>query len=199
MRKFAYLSFVALLIASCQSRSTSAPPAEVDSSTIPSKVTSSALEPSTISSSSLAESQVEPIEQVLSDLNAQRTEGGQIRITLPEDILFNFDEATIRADARTPLAKVAEAISYYSSAPVQIEGHTDSKGDTAYNRDLSERRADAVANYLAEIFALSLDLISTEGLGESQPVAENENPDGSDNPEGRQQNRRVEIVIETRE
>jgi OmpA-OmpF porin, OOP family len=68
------------------------------------------------------------------------------------------------------------------------EGHTDSQGDDAYNQELSERRAGAVRQYLIETYGIAADRLEAEGFGESRPVADNETP------EGRQQNRRVELV-----
>ncbi len=71
---------------------------------------------------------------------------------------------------------------------ISIQGHTDSDGDDAYNKDLSERRAAAVKDYLVETFDIDPDRLQTAGFGESQPVADNSTP------EGKQQNRRVELV-----
>ncbi|WP_420454295.1 OmpA family protein [Rubrivirga sp.] len=165
----------------------------------PSPEGTGALGPSTVTSSSLDESEGERIAQVISDLGATRTDDGQIRITLPESVLFDFDEADIRPDARATLEDVATVLDHHADAPVTIEGHTDNKGTPAYNRDLSERRASAVADELASAFGVDRGRMTTRGLGESQPVAENESADGSDNPEGRQQNRRVEVIVDARE
>ena len=71
-----------------------------------------------------------------------------------------------------------------------IEGHTDSEGDAEYNLDLSERRAAAVVRYLIEAYGISSDRLAAEGLGESAPVGDNSTA------EGRQQNRRVELVVQ---
>ena len=160
---------------------------------------SGAAAPSQVSSEPLARSDAEPVEQALSDLDAQETASGEIRITLPESVLFDFDQADIRADARETLQDVATVLDHYAGAPVTIEGHTDNKGTADYNRDLSERRASAVADELAQAFSIERGRMTTRGLGESQPVAENETASGDDDPEGRQQNRRVEVVVDARE
>ena len=76
----------------------------------------------------------------------------------------------------------------------EVEGHTDAKGDDAYNQRLSDRRADSVRQWLARQRLGSLKF-SAKGFGETQPVAPNTKPDGADDPDGRQKNRRVEIVI----
>ncbi len=78
---------------------------------------------------------------------------------------------------------------------MQIEGHTDGKGTHPYNMKLSENRADAVKNWLVQNASISGSRITTQGWGETKPVAPNKKPDGSDDPEGRQKNRRVEIVL----
>ena len=71
---------------------------------------------------------------------------------------------------------------------IRIEGHTDSEGEDAYNQQLSEQRATAVRSYLVEKYGVAAQRLETAGLGESKPVADNATP------EGRQQNRRVELV-----
>ncbi len=83
----------------------------------------------------------------------------------------------------------------YKSPQVIIADHTDSKGSDAYNQRLSEKRAESVKKWLSENAGISADTIKTVGYGETRPMAPNANSDGSDNPEGRQKNRRVEIVI----
>ena len=93
------------------------------------------------------------------------------------------------------LAKVAEVINQYPNAAVLIEGYTDSKGSHSYNLKLSDRRAVSVKDWLVKKGGVGNKKITTKGLGEAGPVAPNENPDRSDNPEGRQKNRRVEITV----
>jgi len=136
------------------------------------------------------------VQQALSDLQAQKTNEG-IRITLPEDILFDFDKYNIRPSAKSALQKLSVVLKNYQNAPVQINGHTDSKGDDAYNQTLSENRAKSVKDYLTQNFGIDGSRLEPKGFGEIQPVAPNTNPNGSDNPTGRQKNRRVEVIIRT--
>jgi outer membrane protein OmpA-like peptidoglycan-associated protein len=142
-------------------------------------------------SSEVAPERVETTRTLLSELNARRSEG-VIVIDLPADVLFDFDKATIRPDAEPALARAAELLKSYPRAQVSIGGHTDAKGDDAYNEGLSLRRARAVADRLQGPAGRSL---KAEGFGERRPVAPNVRPDGADDPAGRQKNRRVEIRI----
>jgi outer membrane protein OmpA-like peptidoglycan-associated protein len=119
----------------------------------------------------------------------------EIRLNLAADVLFDFDKATIRANARPALEKVASVLKQHAGSEVRFEGHTDSKGTDTYNQKLSLRRAKAVENWFNSAGALDGSSVSVEGFAASQPVAENSMPDGADNPEGRQRNRRVEIVV----
>lgn len=130
---------------------------------------------------------------LLSDLKARQTGDQSIVIDLPADILFDFDKATLRADAQPSLDKAATLLGSYPTAPVQVNGHTDGKGSDAYNDPLSLRRAQAVATWLKGHGGRDA---TVAGLGKRRPVADNMNADGSDNPDGRQRNRRVEIVIQ---
>lgn len=141
--------------------------------------------------SEVAPGRVEATRTLLSELNARRTDG-TIVVDLPADVLFDFDKAVIRPDAEPALTKAVEVLKSYPDAKVSIGGHTDSKGDDAYNQALSLRRAKAVADRLAGPAGRAL---AAEGLGETRPVAPNARPDGSDDPGGRQKNRRVEIRI----
>ncbi len=141
--------------------------------------------------SEVAPGRVETTRTLLSELNARRTEG-TIVVDLPADVLFDFDKASLRPDAEPALSKAAEVLKSYPTAKVAIGGHTDAKGDDAYNNALSLRRAKAVADRLA---GPAGRMLAAEGFGETRPVAPNAHPDGSDDPNGRQKNRRVEIRI----
>ena len=123
-----------------------------------------------------------------------RREGGRIIVSLPSDVLFDFDKYAIRADARPVLARLSQVLVALLTEPVAIIGHTDSRGSDAYNQTLSERRAVSVRAWLAGL-GVRLARMSTAGRGETSPVAPNEAPDGSDDPAGRQKNRRVVFVI----
>ena len=118
----------------------------------------------------------------------------EIRISLQGEILFDFDKADIRLTAESTLAQVAKVIQSYPRARVLVEGHTDSKGSDSYNARLSDRRAVSVKNWLAK-HGVVANSIQTHGWGAARPVALNKHPDGSDDPEGRQKNRRVEITV----
>jgi OmpA-OmpF porin, OOP family len=113
-------------------------------------------------------------------------------ITLGDEVLFDFDKADLRPEAAPVLDKIATYL-VSSKAAMQINGHTDSIGTDEYNQQLSERRAQAVWSALQTRGVVAA--ASVNGFGKTQPVAPNSNADGSDNPAGRQLNRRVEIVI----
>ncbi len=104
------------------------------------------------------------------------------------DVLFKTGSFELLSGARERLAKVSGIVLAYPSLHLQIEGHTDSVGGDEYNQDLSERRAGAVRDYLVQQ-GISADSTEARGFGKTQPIASNETP------EGRQQNRRVELVL----
>ncbi|WGF88391.1 OmpA family protein [Marinivivus vitaminiproducens] len=128
------------------------------------------------------------------DLALTETEAGTV-VTLQGDVLFDFDSADIRSDAEPTLARLADLIEESGTRRVEITGHTDSKGSDGYNQDLSERRAESVRRYLTTSLDLPRRLFRVDGRGESEPVAANTQPDGSDDPQGRQKNRRVELLL----
>ena len=130
----------------------------------------------------------------LKDLGAKVTEQ-EIRIELAADVMFDFDKAELRPSAIPSLRKVGAVINGYPNAPIQIEGHTDSKGADDYNTKLSERRASSVKSWLVREDGVDGGRITTYGRGAARPVAPNAKPDGSDDPQGRQKNRRVEITL----
>jgi outer membrane protein OmpA-like peptidoglycan-associated protein len=117
------------------------------------------------------------------------------RVTVRNDVLFDFDKAELRPEAAEALGRVAEIIRNRAPRAVRIVGHTDAVGSDEYNQGLSERRARSVQQWL-EANGGGLPPMRAEGRGESQPVAENTGSDGRDNPEGRQRNRRVEVLLE---
>jgi len=134
------------------------------------------------------------IQSVLQDLGA-KVVGQELRIDLAADVLFDFDKYTLLPKASDTLRKVGQVAVSYPSSPILIEGHTDGKGTHPYNMKLSENRANAVKAWLVQNASVTGARISTRGWGETKPVAANTKPDGSDDPEGRQKNRRVEIVL----
>jgi outer membrane protein OmpA-like peptidoglycan-associated protein len=126
------------------------------------------------------------LEAELSQLQAKQTERGLV-LTLG-DVLFDTAQASLKPGAQNTLDRLAQFMQDYPDRHVMIEGHTDSRGSDEFNRDLSERRADAVRDALVNR-SISADRIRAVGLGEAYPVA------GNDSDAGMQQNRRVEIVI----
>ena len=118
------------------------------------------------------------------------------RLSVGADALFAFDQWTLTPEAEETLVVVLPELEKAGKHPVSIEGHTDAKGSDAYNDTLSEKRAATVKQWLVARKAVS-ESTKVVGYGERKPVAPNTNPDGSDDPEGRQKNRRVEVVIDT--
>ena len=133
------------------------------------------------------------LDAALKALGAKVTEA-EIRIDLAADVLFDFDKATLKKDAESSLQKVATILKAHPSAKTTIEGHTDGKGNDAYNQTLSEQRAESVKGWLVSAGANNAS-IATRGLGKTKPIAHNTKPDGADDPDGRAKNRRVEIVV----
>lgn len=105
------------------------------------------------------------------------------------DILFDFDKATLRREVEFNLVKIATILNQFAEMGIVIEGHTDSIGPEEYNLGLSQRRAQAVFDFLISQ-GVDESRLSWEGYGETQPVADN------DTDEGRQMNRRVDLVIQ---
>jgi outer membrane protein OmpA-like peptidoglycan-associated protein len=118
-----------------------------------------------------------------------------IEVTLPADILFDFDKADIRPSAQSALQEVAQLLRERARGPVTIQGYTDALGSESYNQRLSERRAGAVKIWLGANEGLMKMRFTIVGFGARNPVAPNRKPDGSDDPEGRQRNRRVTFII----
>jgi outer membrane protein OmpA-like peptidoglycan-associated protein len=116
-------------------------------------------------------------------------------IELPADVLFDFDKSDIRPDAALALKEAANILRERAKGTVRIEGHTDAKGSASYNQTLSEARANSVKEWLVDKEGLSGMNFAIKGFGATKPAAPNTNPDGSDNPEGRQKNRRVALVF----
>lgn len=119
--------------------------------------------------------------------------GFNIQINLSSDVLFDFDKAELKPEADAELQKAADVIRQKGKGLILITGYTDSKGSDAYNQRLSLARAQAVKNWF-EAKGLNQNY-QIKGQGATNPVAPNTHPDGSDNPEGRAKNRRVEIIV----
>lgn len=110
------------------------------------------------------------------------------------NVFFEFDSDKLTADSKTELNKLFSLLSNNPSIKVEIQGHTDSKGNDKYNMKLSQKRAESVKNYLTKK-GIKASRITAKGYGETQPIAKNQNDDGSDNEEGRALNRRIELKI----
>jgi outer membrane protein OmpA-like peptidoglycan-associated protein len=128
--------------------------------------------------------------QLLAQLNSilQTNDSARGLIVNMSDVLFDTGSFTLKPGAREKLAKVSGILLAHPGLTMQIEGHTDSVGGDAFNVRLSEQRADSVRDFLAEQ-GVSQSSITAQGFGKAEPVATN------DTPEGRQRNRRVEIVV----
>lgn len=111
-----------------------------------------------------------------------------------KDIYYDFDKATLRPESDKTLAFLVEILNENPRIIVELSAHTDSKGDDRYNEDLSQRRAESVVKYLKKS-GIDKDRLVAKGYGEKKPIAPNTTPEGTDNPEGRQLNRRTEIKV----
>jgi outer membrane protein OmpA-like peptidoglycan-associated protein len=120
----------------------------------------------------------------------------EIRIEVSGDLLFDFDKADIRFEAEPVLKGIADVLKRHPGATVTIAGYTDAKGAGSYNLALSAQRAAAVKSWLVSNGGVNGANLTIQGFGEADPVAPNTSPDGSDDPEGRQKNRRVEIQVQ---
>jgi len=134
-----------------------------------------------------AEERAKALERELADLKGKKTDRGVV-VTLG-DVLFDTGKATLKPGAYSTVERLAAVLKEDASRKVLIEGHTDNVGSDEYNQGLSERRAQSVQAALFER-GVEASQISTVGKGETTPVASN------DDPAGRQQNRRVELVFQ---
>lgn len=112
-----------------------------------------------------------------------------------KNIYYEFDKSDLtRAAKKTIDTTLLSVLKEAPQIVVEISSHTDNKGGAEYNRKLSQKRAESVVNYLIKK-GIDQKRLYAKGYGESKPIAPNENPDGSDNPDGRQKNRRTEFTI----
>ncbi|MBL0181597.1 MAG: OmpA family protein [Chitinophagaceae bacterium] len=110
------------------------------------------------------------------------------------NVFFDFDKYSLRPESSVELDRVVAFLNEYPHIEIEMSAHTDSKGSDEYNMTLSDNRAKSVREYIIEKGIAATRIIS-QGYGETKPVASNSNPDGTDNPDGRQLNRRVEFKI----
>jgi len=123
-----------------------------------------------------------------------RKEAAKEEVLMLRGINFDFDKSNIKPQSAAVLDEAVRMMKERPNMNIMIEGHTDSKGTDAYNQKLSERRAQAVFNYFVAK-GISASRMQTIGYGETRPIASNTKPNGSDNPEGRAINRRVELKV----
>ncbi|HEY3402007.1 MAG TPA: OmpA family protein [Ohtaekwangia sp.] len=111
-----------------------------------------------------------------------------------ENIYYDFNKYNIRPDAAKELDKLVQMLIDNPEIKIELSSHTDSIDDVDYNQTLSQRRAESAVSYIVQ-HGIAVDRIVPKGYGESKPIARNTNPDGTDNPAGRQKNRRTEFKI----
>lgn len=133
-----------------------------------------------------AKNEAEMLRKRMKELQAERTDRGMV-LTLG-DVLFDLNKADLKASGQQTIGRLAQFMREYEDRRVRVEGYTDSTGKDSYNQKLSERRAEAVRDALLSQ-GIERRRVETKGYGEQYPVASN------DSSAGRQQNRRVEIVI----
>jgi outer membrane protein OmpA-like peptidoglycan-associated protein len=121
-------------------------------------------------------------------VDVSRTANDELKVTVKNDVLFDYDSAALRSASRASLRDMANVFEQYPNTTIAVQGYTDSTGSASYNQRLSERRADSVASYIQSLGVRSSRL-DTLGYGESSPRATN------NTPSGRQLNRRVEIHV----
>jgi len=134
------------------------------------------------------DSQAKEMEGVLAEQDRLRRNQEQLQVVMASDVMFSSGSAMLQPGAQDKLRRFAEVLNRYPRTTVQVIGHTDSRGTEESNDELSRRRARAVADELVAD-GVSSSRITTLGRGATKPVATN------DTPEGRAQNRRVEINV----
>ena len=129
-------------------------------------------------------------------IDAREAEEGVV-IYLPTVYLFAFNSATVEADASKHLREIAELLNaqFLTGRRIIVEGHADGIGAEAYNRTLSDKRAEAVIGELAAA-GVQRTRLTKRAFGKERPLEPNKRPDGSDNPDGRARNRRVALIVE---
>ncbi len=126
--------------------------------------------------------------QQIEGVEVSRTADNELNVVLRNEVLFDTASSSLRGASRNTLRDVASVFNRYNDTTIVVEGHADSSGEDSYNQNLSEQRAGAVRDYLTQE-GVSRSRIEARGYGESRPRASNNTPDG------RQQNRRVELHV----
>jgi outer membrane protein OmpA-like peptidoglycan-associated protein len=132
--------------------------------------------------------QQQALERDLDNAEVERLDEDTLRVNFNSDILFQIDSATLSSQSKDDLDDFARVMNEYAKSAILIQGHTDSTGSEEYNMRLSERRAQAVYNHL-QLREIDSSRMAAIGYGEGYPVADNATP------QGRQQNRRVSILV----
>lgn len=198
----AVASIALCLLASCSGEQQKAAPKPQDAqltaqkSGVSSGSATKALPPASVSKGMAGETMnadVSGLSGDISDLSVRVTATATI-VDLPADILFAFDQATPSAGAQGPLQKLLGYVRAGASGTVTVTGYTDAKGEDAYNLALSQKRAQAVADWLKGQ-GVAVGRLTVVGKGEADPIAPNAKADGSDDPDGRAKNRRVSVTI----
>jgi len=138
----------------------------------------------------VAQPEAPPAEEPLAPLPAQEPTPGHFKYCITLHGEFDINSAEIRPEYRDEIARVADFMKKYPTTSAVIEGHTDNVGSADYNLDLSQRRAEAVVNYLVENLGIERSRLSAKGYGLTRPIADNATD------EGRQKNRRMEAIID---
>jgi outer membrane protein OmpA-like peptidoglycan-associated protein len=121
-------------------------------------------------------------------VDVTRVDDDELKVTVKNDVLFDFNSASLRSTSRSALREMSDVFEKYPNTTIVVAGHTDSVGSASYNERLSERRAGNVAGYLEDL-GVRGSRIDSIGYGESKPRSTN------NSASGRQQNRRVELRI----
>ncbi len=116
------------------------------------------------------------------------------KVVVLENVEYDFGKASLRPSSYKTLNDLVEYMKYKEQVEIEVSGHTDNKGSDDANLKLSQARAESVRNYLISK-GIAANRMVAVGYGETMPIALNENADGSDNPDGRQKNRRTEVKI----
>ncbi|MBU0865831.1 MAG: OmpA family protein [Alphaproteobacteria bacterium] len=190
MTRFA-LVLPALALSSCAPASDSEPPPARDT---PTAAAPAAATPAPTSARGGVTGTVSNLTGDISGLNVRVTDMGTI-IDLAADALFEFDKADLTPAAEAQLQKAAALIRKAPPGGIQVIGHTDAKGDDAYNQRLSETRARTVADWFGRQVGVRQRAFAVSGKGETAPIAPNETATGADDPAGRTTNRRVEVIL----
>ena len=136
----------------------------------------------------LLDKQAAELEQNLDGRVGIVNTGNELIVTMPQDLLFAVDSASLRPDLQSDLRVLASSLNQYPNTTVEVIGHTDNTGEASYNQDLSQRRAQSVSGILVGA-GVTPGRVRAYGRGEDAPIASNLTPDG------RAQNSRVEIII----